>query len=328
MPVVEVKVADLEPCFPELSATDAAADGALAASIEKLGVLETVLAYRSQGTLRLAHGHRRLAVAVKLGLPMLPARVTDPLSPQDALLRYAQENIRAADKNDLWKIVFVKKAVELGFSRAEISERILPIIGMRPSAATVEKILVTGTGLFDALAADLAAGRLDLHRAAEIRAFGHGFSEPAVEDGSLQRTFHAVVRRLALNGQEIKKLARDLTDIANRDDRPLAGVVADPELTEALTVEDPRVRVARFKRALRRLRMPDLAARERGLERIVADLGLPAEARFSFPGEFENDRIEFSFRGDRASALIEAAQKIVSAPDELARIFAIAGGEE
>ncbi|MCC6766276.1 MAG: hypothetical protein IT293_16575 [Deltaproteobacteria bacterium] len=136
----------------------------------------------------------------------------------------------------------------------------------------------------------------------------------------------AIVAELRPSAHHLGDALDWLDDVAVRDGTRPASVLDRPELRAALAARGSSPdRWKRWKEALRRLRYPRLAAREREVAAAVRALDLGRNVTIAPPPAFEGGGVTVTIRAATADELAAALDRLAEAgaTDALARIFAL-----
>jgi hypothetical protein len=122
-----------------------------------------------------------------------------------------------------------------------------------------------------------------------------------------------LARALGPGGNHLTDLMEWLEDIAARDARPAAAVLAGAELRGVLATSLGRGdKLKRVKALVRAARLPRLAALERALAETVHGLELGAAVSVHFPPGLEGDELRVEVRARDPDALRDAVRRLAA----------------
>jgi ParB/RepB/Spo0J family partition protein len=103
---------------------------ALEYSIQKIGITHPLLLVRRNEGYGIISGHRRFQLAESLKLPDLPARVVDTTDEIFMLEANLIENASHRQYSDVEKSLILQKFFTLGVPEKQVTDKILPILGL------------------------------------------------------------------------------------------------------------------------------------------------------------------------------------------------------
>ncbi|MCC6850639.1 MAG: hypothetical protein IT294_19285 [Deltaproteobacteria bacterium] len=136
----------------------------------------------------------------------------------------------------------------------------------------------------------------------------------------------AIVATLRPSAHHLGDALDWLDDLAARDGGRPASALDRPELQAALAAPGSAPdRWKRWKEALRRLRYPRLAARERAFAAAVRALDLGRNVAIAPSPAFEGGRVTVTIRAATVDELVASLDRLAEAraADDLARLFAL-----
>ncbi len=239
---------------------------ALRRSIQRAGVVEPVLL--RDGDLEPVHGFRRLEACRALGVGEVPARL-ERRSLTELFVQAVEANTAQAAPTLRERSVAMAVAGELGMSTLEITDAVLPALGLEPHAALLERHLAL-LDMAPELLSLLSRKGFSLRRATPLGAFTE-------EEGSM------LARALAgLGARRIEEAALMLREVCARDRVSLADLALELELPAGDAAALERLRARRY---------PETAALRRQVEARCQELAGDA-ARLAFDPNFAAPGLE------------------------------------
>jgi ParB-like chromosome segregation protein Spo0J len=246
----------LIPCFSRLDA--------LECSIARLGIVNPpLLQERSAARLIPVLGRRRLAVALKLGIPQVESRVIPlGMSEQEGFQIAFWDNIAFRTFDPACAAMVVKRLMEL-FSRAEVAKDFLQVLNVPQHGPRLERLIAVGSLEFSVLDA-LASGRIH-----EKTAWLLSKLEPHERAGLLK-----LCEELSLNANKSAEVIEGLVDLSIFQGKPILQFLEQEAVRKILSDPDlARPQRAEFLRDLvRSWKFPELVARERDFRNKIAEL--------------------------------------------------------
>lgn len=278
-----VPLKKIRPEFP-FACRGSAENPALKKSMERSGLVTPVVLLGKKDGYVMLSGHARLGAAASLGWVEIPAAVVSAEKTDKEWFLFSV----LSNWNQPWKELdgcfAVKRALDLDFSEKEIVEDILPALGLSPEKKWIQEakeILSMDPGILKAA----AAGNLPYR----------GIRSLAVFKPEDQRDFAVeIAARLPLTSNQLIQTSEWLFDLMKAAKSGLKAYLGFSGLQTILSAEgsDGRQKAERFCKALRKLRFPQLAAREdqfASAAEKLAQEGRDARARFVLepPPSFE-----------------------------------------
>ncbi|HLD50338.1 MAG TPA: ParB/RepB/Spo0J family partition protein [bacterium] len=274
-------------------------DPLLLDSVARRGVLQPILVVGAAPRHIIA-GHKRLCAAQAAGLREIPAfEIAAGPDPRDLYLLaiFSNWNQAMSDLDRAWAIHRAVQDYQL--SEKSVIEDILPALGLEPQRHFLEEygeVARLDASVLEAI----GAGKLPFRG---VRGLNR-FSKPDQMD-FIQR----IVERAALTSNQLLKTGEWLFDLLKLKDISLAALLKTPGLEAALEAssQDRRQKGEKFYAALRALRFPGLARKEKEFESLAGKI--EADQRFSLeaPSFFEGEGLTLRAKLPNPEALDKLA---------------------
>lgn len=262
-------------------------------SIKHAGIMQPLVLARDD---TLISGLKRLWAAQALNLREVPVIRTD--DPAAAFREGLWENLGHGRFTDLEVADLLDRAQQvLAMPPKECCERLLPALGMPASETLLEKFL-TVAALPQAIKDKAAKLGLRKNHLFQLAAC------PETDADGLVRLFGI----LSPNTGETRILLDLLQGLARRENRPVAAILEDPDLT-ALTGQDKpaKQKIQKLRQMLQTRLMPDLAARETEARQLAAQGGLAGAVRLQIPPDLTGGVPQITFSVKQLSDVTDAA---------------------
>jgi ParB family chromosome partitioning protein len=265
----------------------------LLASLREVGLLNPPWLRGRPGEARwqVVAGLRRLRAAADLGWETVPARILPPDTGDDrCLLIFLYDNAFSRRFDLQEQAVLVTRLLAYG-SREEVTSRYLPLLGLPPAPAFLDKLLKLA-GLEEPFQNLAARGRLALTPAAHLARW-----DPA--DRTAVRPF---LEQLPWTQSQQQELLEAVELLARREGAAIREILSQPELEQHLSSSSgsPPERTRSLRRRLHQRLTPRFAAAQEGFRAALARLGLRNHPRMRLepPPAFEGPdfRLEIKFR--------------------------------
>ena len=265
---------------------------ALRESILRHGVLTPLRLRETPGGLQLVAGFRRLQIAREEGLATVPARVVS--GEPGLLLVQAVEEHAGLSASVREQARAVALGLELGWPVERVARRLLPALGLEPSAH-----LATRYARLRALPREL----LDLLHSKRFSLRRHlPFCDLT---GDECRLLAAVAASLGLGARQIEQVSSELREVAAREDLPLTQVV------EQLGLQQPGQGAPEALARLERRRYPEAARRRDEVEALARELA-PGRVSVRFDRNFARDGVDLGFHIDSVQQLRDVTRELGS----------------
>lgn len=275
----------------------------LARAIELAGLLNPPILARKPGedAYRIVCGFLRLLAQRQLGYKKMQVRLLEPDYQDLQLLELSIcDNMSHRSLNSIEQAGAVKRLLQ-HIPEAEVIERWLPLLGLKPSAKALEACLRID-GLEHTIKMALAAGTIAGRSAIELAGLA------ATDRLALYRLF-MVVHLSASKQAEIIETCKDL---ALRDGTDIPAIIGSPEIAAVLADPNPDLscKGEQVRQFLRRCRYPRLTRKEEQFCSLAKKLPRLGGVRLLPPQSFEGDtyRLEISF--SQPESLADAAETI------------------
>ncbi len=265
----------------------------LIASIAELGIINSpVIQRRAEGALIPVLGRRRLQASFAAGFTSVNARVISSQMPEDEGFVIALLDNLSVRRLDRAAVAYaIKRLLDL-FSREQVAERFLPMLGIPRHGPMLDRLAGVGS-LGQPFLKALAKGRIH--------------EKTAVILSRLQAKDRAIllqlIQTLGINANKTADLIASIVDLSTIEEKPIAGYISNEPAQQILTDTDmPRPqRADRFRDLIRSRRHPDLVEKERDFQEWLKTLPRICDsARITIKPErsFETDEILVSIRAD------------------------------
>ncbi len=284
--------------------------GPLAASINKIGLINSpILARKGKGGVEdefwVVAGFRRIAVLKTLDVDQAPCRVLPPeTSSLQCLMLNLYDNLAVRDFNAVETGMALTRLAEL-LPEEEVMKNVMPLFNLPSHEETLHLFVRIETSL-DRRAKDLlACGSLSIQAAKLLLEM----DSPARNE--ICRYFSAV--KFSKNQQaQFIDFVNDLSRIENQSIFELLNKSDLTIICENEQMNSPQ-KVRALIKLLRTRRLPHLVKAEKGFNRMVKNLKLPAGFQITPPPYFEgpNYKLEISFMDgkDLREKLVTLAKK-------------------
>lgn len=277
--LIDVSAVDLEdatylvPCWSPLVP--------LLRSVQAVGILNPpAVQTRPDGTLVPVLGRRRLAAARHLGISTVRAKVMASDMPEAQGFELAVwDNLATRMFDAATTAVVVKRLLEL-FSRREIADRFLPVLGVKPEGPRLERLRAIGR-LEPALLEALGTGRVQEKTAVLLTRL-----LPAERAALLD-----LADQLRLNANKTAEVVSHVTDLAVRTGTRVSHILCDPRVTSMANNEERPVpdRAGDVRALLKEWKFPELTSREREFHRRLSEMVLPPKVSVRPTRSFEDE---------------------------------------
>jgi hypothetical protein len=230
-------------------------------SIQRRGVIVPLKAVETDAGYQIVSGFKRLHLARSLKLPRIPIEVTT-LPPADVLQTILEEHL-GQPINLREKALAIQKGRELGLSIDEISQRVLPPLGLKAHPALVEQHLNL-LKLPPALLQLFVEKNFSLRRCLP-------FCNWSYEDNAL---LACVAKVLKLGGRQIEEISTWLMEIVGRDSESLSMLVKDLHLLPAQGGKDEEVSVGAALARIEQRRLPVTSLKRQELEALAGKFAM------------------------------------------------------
>ncbi|MBM4274213.1 MAG: hypothetical protein FJ134_07115 [Deltaproteobacteria bacterium] len=261
-------------------------------SLREVGLLAPPwLRLRAAGGWQVIAGLKRLRAAAQLGWEKIPAWTLPPDTPDShGLLIYLYDNAYTRGFNLAEQAVLASRLL-VYWDRQEVAARFLPILGLPPAPAYLDKLLKLA-GLEEPFKNLAAQGRLALTPGAHLARW-----EEADRAAALP-----FLELLPWTQSQQEELLEAVELLARREGTPIREILSGPELEQHLSpsLGPPPERSRNLRRLLHLRLSPRLAAAQGAFQAALARLGLRNHPRVRLepPPAFEGAdfRLEIKFR--------------------------------
>jgi len=260
-------------------------------AVAEVGIVQPLIVRRgaAEERCRIVCGFGRARVAADLRMPRIAALAL-PADASDAdCLRLALfDNLPHRQFNPIERAIALDK---LGrhVAREALLCDYMPLLRMQPRVEWLERTL-TLLHLDERLKRAVAHGRIEEKVGAALAGLA----------GGDQEAFARLLERCRPSVSVAREWAESLPDVARRDARSLAAILASAEMAAILDSADtPEAeRTAAMRRLIRRMRYPSVSAAEDRFAAARAALRMPPSMRLEPAEHFESDemRLEIRFR--------------------------------
>lgn len=253
-------------------------------SIELHGIQTPILLESTQSGYRIINGFRRLEIAQKMDIEMIPALVSEK-SPLENLKWSLIDNRVQGEFNLYEQTKALECAKDLGAGESVIIEEFLPLVGLHAHKNVYDEY------------------RGFLRLPPQLIEF---FTE---KDISISRT--QTFQNLSTEGQQIAvdllqtfspginvldELLTNLYEISRRTDTPVPELYAELEIEQILEkAGQPHIALGQIRQRLQEYRYPVLSETNQQISRLVSELDLGENVRINWDKRLENRGINVTF---------------------------------
>ncbi len=291
-----IPLGEIHPEYPYTCRWREPADEALKESVARRGVLEPVMLGGGLPRTLIA-GHKRLGIAVRLGLDRIPALILpETLQPKELYLVSICSNWGQTwlDLDRAWILNRAKNF--FGFAEQEILDWICPVLALPASGHVVEQYQQIMTLDPEVLQA-VADGFLGFRGIPCFLKF---------PKGEQRRFVSRVAVKTALTASQLSQVMEWLGSLTQAGQKGLDPVLSRPEMEQILNHPqwDRRVKSEKFFEAVRKLRFPRLSSYETKASGLVHKiLENSQDLHIEFPGHFEKKGFELRLKIKDAASL-------------------------
>ncbi len=268
-------------------------------SIREVGLINLPILREKGEKYRIVCGRKRLHACRKLMLSEALSKVyeSDEISDEECLNLVFHENRERF--GDMEKAELVLKFKELcDLTESEITQRVLPYIGIPPSLKSLKKYMRLA-GLEREIKDAFYSQRITIEQAGIL-------SE--LESPARVEILRRVLLRFRLNTNETREAVREVQEIGLRDkmgiDETLNKILSRIGLTD--------LKGDSFRHEIKLMRYPALSKAEGEFRVCLNGLNLPKEITIHHPPFFEGNYIEIRIRAESADRLSQILSYLVS----------------
>lgn len=272
-------------------------------SVDRVGILHPPII--REGEQELTHqiitGRKRLHAALALDCKSCPClKIPSDLPYLEVLDIIWEEALHSRPLSPLEQGLFFEKAGQAS-TIPEIAERFLPLIGLSPSTAYIQKKLGLA-GLVEPLQIAVHEGRLNEQVGLEL-------GELPFSD---RMALFEVIDLLKLSVSNQKKLVHSCCELAARNRTTVLSLLSWPEFSEILNNSHDNIpqKAGLFMKAVQEKRYPRLTEAENDFRRFKADLSLPGNITISHDPSFEKDELTLAISCSGRQEVREILDKI------------------
>ncbi|MFP3982410.1 MAG: ParB/RepB/Spo0J family partition protein [Desulfurivibrionaceae bacterium] len=265
-------------------------------SIDRVGILHPPIVREGEQEFihQIITGRKRLHTALALGFDSFSClKIPSDLPYLEILDIIWEEALHSRPLSPLEQALFLEKAGQV-LTTPEIAGRFLPLIGLSPSTAYIQKKLGL-PGLDEPLQIAVHEGRLNEQVGLEL-------GELPFSD---RMALFEVIDLLKLSVSNQKKLVHSCRELAARNCTTVLSLLSWPEFSEILNNSHDNIpqKAGLFMKAVQEKRYPRLTEAENDFRRFKAGLSLPENITISHDPSFEKDELTLTIScSDRQEA--------------------------
>ena len=280
------------------------APDALGQSIHELGITHPVSLLRVENTenFQVICGHRRIAIAKRLGLLEIPARAVEEQIDSATCLKFnILDNIGHRIYSDIEKARIINKLSETGLVDGDLIEIFLPLIGIQPSKKLMDDFLKTHQ-LSNSLQLLLHENNIP------VRVFSILFKWDDSDRDSLEK----LIAPLHLGVNKWREFLELADETARRENNTPDGILNHTDVHSIMRNNEISIhkKYDSICHSLKLRRFPVMSEMQKKFLLALDKLDLDPRTKIRAAKYFENDEIKIEIKFSRHEDLLAQVEKL------------------
>ena len=269
-------------------------------SIREIGVLNPIHVRPQNDRFAVVLGFSRFKILSKLGAEKTEGRiVSSATQDRDYFLINIYDNLSQREFQPLEKAVILEKAGHF-FTEEDVIQKIMPVIGMNPSAKNYRRFVKLMSLPPQALN-DLREGRFNLKNATYLLRFSPDEQKSIVD----------FLNKLLIGVNLRKEIMENLYECSRREGCSASEIIRSPEINVLLKQKKSlKEKVENIRGFLRKKRYPRLSEAEQKFDDFRSSLKTPPQISIQAPPFFENRDYKVTVRFQNPDELRDRLNKL------------------